>query len=134
MDANIATVLVALIGVIGTTITAIINKKQKVVMQKVEKQNLFVAKEKGLRQKLNQKEKEREETIHDVMLLILDTNISILKNTASKDLVDSEVFKKSEELKQRFNDISESIDDIYREYEIVLEMTNSFQEEIKNNK
>lgn len=132
MDAGVATVIVALLGMIGSLGGAIITKRQKLISQKVEKQNIFITREKGIRQRLNQKEKEREETIHDVMLLILDTNLSILKNTQHGDLVDDEVFKKSEELKKRFNDISNSIDDIYKEYELILEMTKNFQDEVNN--
>lgn len=131
MDAGVATVLVALIGLVSTIVTGIMSKKNKAIAQKVEKQNIFITKEKGIRQKLNQKEKEREETLHEVMLLILDTNLSILKATQNEDLVDDKVFKDAEELKKKFNDISESMDDIYKEYELILEMTKDFQDEVE---
>lgn len=129
MDAGTASVILGIITGIFGVITAIINKRQKSVEKRVEKQALFVRKEKGLRQKLNQKEKEREETIHDVMILILDTNLNILKNQ-NPEIVDDEIFRKSEELKQRFSYLSESIDNIYKEYELVLSMTEEFEADL----
>lgn len=133
MDANVAVVLVAVVTGVFGVITAILNNNQKKVVEKVKKQTLFVKKEKGLKQKLNQKEKEREKTIHDVMLLILDTNLSILKNQ-NPDVVDDEVFKKSDELKARFTEISETIDDLYQQYDIVLSMTEEFENDLVNKK
>lgn len=133
MDAGLTSIILGVITGIFGVITAVINKRQKSVEERVAKQTIFVKKEKGLKQKLNQKEKEREETIHDVMILILDTNLSILKNQ-NPDIVDETVFKKSDELKQRFSDLSESIDDIYKEYELVLSMTEEFETDLKKPK
>lgn len=132
MSPELATVFVALIGALGGIITAVITKRQKVVKATVEKQNIFIEKEKGIRQKLNKKQKEKEDTIHEVMILILDTNMTILKNTQGANKIDEDVIKKSEELKKRFVDLSESMNDIYKEYELVLEMTKSFEDELNN--
>jgi hypothetical protein len=75
------------------------------------------------------KEKERESVIQDILVLILDTNLHILRNTqiAGAVLVDDEVYNKSEELKKKFFIITDSIKEITKEYEMVLDMTNEFK-------
>lgn len=135
MSPELATVIVSVIGLIGTIVTALISKRQKAIKATVDKQNIFINKEKGIRQKLNQKQKEKEDTIHEVMIMILDTNIAILRNNQDNDnLENSEIYQKSEKLKKRFADISDSMDDIYKEYEIVLEMTKTFEAEMNKDK
>lgn len=135
MSPELATVIVSVIGLIGTIVTALISKRQKAIKATVDKQNIFINKEKGIRQKLNQKQKEKEDTIHEVMIMILDTNIAILRNNQDNDnLENNEIYQKSEKLKKRFADISDSMDDIYKEYEIVLEMTKTFEAEMNKDK
>lgn len=132
MSPEIATVLVALIGLMGTLITTVMTKHQKAIKETVEKQNIFIEKEKGIRQKLNEKQKEKEDIIHEVMILILETNMAILRNTQGAEGVDEEVFKRSVELENKFMEISNALDDIYREYELILEMTKSFEDELNH--
>lgn len=132
MSPEIATVLVALIGLMGTLITTVMTKHQKAIKETVEKQNIFIEKEKGIRQKLNEKQKEKEDIIHEVMILILETNMAILRNTQGAEGVDEEVFKRSVELENKFVEISNALDDIYREYELILEMTKSFEDELNH--
>lgn len=132
MSPEIATVIVALIGLMGTLITTVMTKHQKAIKETVEKQNIFIEKEKGIRQKLNEKQKEKEDIIHEVMILILDTNMAILRNTQGAEGVDEEVFRKSMELENKFMEISNALDDIYREYELILEMTKSFEDELNH--
>ena len=112
MSPELATVIVSVIGLIGTIVTALISKRQKAIKATVDKQNIFINKEKGIRQKLNQKQKEKEDTIHEVMIMILDTNIAILRNNQDNDnLENNEIYQKSEKLKKRFADISDSMED-----------------------
>lgn len=132
MSPEIATVLVALIGLMGTLITTVMTRHQKAIKETVEKQNIFIEKEKGIRQKLNEKQKEKEDIIHEVMILILETNMAILRNTQGAEGVDEEVFRKSMELENKFVEISNALDDIYREYELILEMTKSFEDELNH--
>lgn len=132
MSPEIATVIVALIGLMGTLITTVMTRHQKAIKETVEKQNIFIEKEKGIRQKLNEKQKEKEDIIHEVMILILETNMAILRNTQGAEGVDEEVFRKSMELENKFVEISNALDDIYREYELILEMTKSFEDELNH--
>lgn len=139
MDQYLSTVIITLITGVFSVITLIIQRKQDKVINKIDKQKSFIEREKTLKQKLVQKEKEQENVIHDIMMLILDTNLYILKNSSSSigASIDNAVFEKSEELQKKYNQISEDIEDITREYEVVLAMTEEFQEElerIQNNK
>lgn len=133
MDQYLSTVIIAIITGVFSTITLIIQKKQDKVINKIDEQTSFIEKEKDLKQRLSQKQKERDSIIHDMMILILDTNLDILKNSQlGKDvLMDEDVFEKSEILKKRFAEINDSIEDLNKEYDMVLDMTSQFQKEIE---
>jgi len=135
VDQYLSTVIIALITGIFSVITLIIQKKQDKVIGKIDEQTSLIDREKKLKQRLASKEKEREMLIQEMMILILDTNIHILKNTniiSEKDLID-EVYKTTDELKKKFKAISEEIEEINNEYNIVLDISNNIQEDFKRN-
>lgn len=133
MDQYLSTVIIAAMTGIFSIITLIIQKRQDKIINKIDEQTMFIEKEKGLKQKLIQKEKERESVIQEIMILILDTNLHILKNTqiAGATVVDQTVFNRSEDLKQRFSDVSTSIKEITKEYEMVLDMNSILTKELE---
>ncbi len=128
MDQWVATVIVALIGAVGSTITLILQKKQDKVINKIDDQTSFIEKERGLKKRLSQKEKERELVVHEMMILIMDTNLKIVceSHIAGTD-EGKEAQNKAEELKIRYQKITEEIEDIRKEYEIVMDMISQFQ-------
>lgn len=133
MDQYLSTVIIAAMTGIFSIITLIIQKRQDKIINKIDEQTMFIEKEKGLKQKLIQKEKERESVIQEIMILILDTNLHILNNTqiAGATVVDQTVFNRSEDLKQRFSDVSTSIKEITKEYEMVLDMNSILTKELE---
>lgn len=133
MDQYLSTVIIAAMTGVFSIITLIIQKRQDKIINKIDEQTMFIEKEKGLKQKLIQQEKERESIIQEIMILILDTNLHILKNTqiAGATVVDANVYERSEDLKKRFSDTSNAIKEITKEYEMVLDMNNIFTEELK---
>lgn len=134
MDQYLSTVIITLITCVFSVITLVIQKKQDKVINKIDEQTLFIEKEKALRQKLTQKEKDRESIIHEIMILILDTNLYILKNSQINNegsILNDDVFKTSDDLKEKFAKVSDDIETIAKEYEMVLNMTAEFQEELK---
>lgn len=136
MDQYLSTVIIALITGIFSIITLVIQKKQDKVISKIDEQTTFINREKTLKQKLTKKEKERESLIQEMMILILDTNISILKNTDivnDKNSVDK-MYQKSDIIKKKIITLSEEINQINNEYELVLDITNEVQQEIEKNK
>jgi lipopolysaccharide export LptBFGC system permease protein LptF len=133
MDQYISAVIIAAMTGIFSIITIVIQKRQDKIINKIDEQTMFIEKEKGLKQRLIQREKERESIIQEIMILILDTNLHILKNTqiAGATVVDDTVFERSENLKHRFSEVSTSIKEITKEYEMVLDMTNMFNKELE---
>jgi len=131
MDQALSTVIIALITGIFSVITLVIQKRQDKVISKIDQQTTFIEKEKTLKQKLAQKEKEREMIIHEIMILVLDTNLDILKNSQPGDVLDESVFKVSDDLKTRFNKTSDEIKELSKEYEMLLEVASQLQEELE---
>lgn len=131
MDQYLSTVIIAVITGIFSIITLLIQRKQDKVINKIDKQAIFIEREKSLKQKMRQKEKEREMIIHEIMILILDTNLSILKNSSSAAQLDNSIFDKSSDLQNKYNAVSKDIDDIVKEYDMVLSMTEEFQAELE---
>lgn len=133
MDQYLSTIIVAVITGVFSLITIIIQKKQDKVIKKIDEQTLFIEKEKSIKQRLQQKEKERDGIIHEIMILILDTNLKILRNTQVDGtvLIDSDVFELCETLKEKFEDVSHTIEELNKEYAVVLDMTSELQKQIE---
>lgn len=125
MDQYLSTVIIAVITGVFSIITLMIQKKQENVINKIDSQTLFIEKEKTLKQKLTKKQAEQETIIHQIMLIILDTNLHILKNTmiAGAIIPDEKVFEQSAKLKDDFNRITGEIQDISKEYEMLLDLS-----------
>ena len=136
MDQYLSTVIIALITGIFSIITLIIQKKQDKVISKIDEQTTFIDREKSLKQKLAQKEKDRDSLMQEMMVLILDTNIYILKNTDIKesDIPIKDVYDESNKLKERFKSLNEEIEEINDQYSLVLDLTTELQKELERNK
>lgn len=132
MDQYLSTVIVAVITGIFGVITLIIQKRQDKVINKIDEQSSFMNKEKDIRKRLNLKEKECEQLMHEIMILVLDTNLHILKNTQIQgaQIPDDTVFAESDKLKERFEKIRDEIQELDKEYDLVLDMTSQFRQEL----
>lgn len=132
MDQYIATIIVAIITGIFSVATIIIQKRQDKVITKIDEQTAFMDKEQDIRKRLTAKEKEREQLMYEVMILVLDTNLHILKNTESTEdgTTEDAAFNQSENLKLRFKELSDSIKDLNKEYDLILDMTSQFRAEL----
>lgn len=132
MNEYLSTIIIALITGVFSIITVIIQKKQDKVISKIDEQSSFIDREKELKKKLIKKEKEREALIQEIMMLILDTNITILKNTNGDNGASAmkKFIEASDALKTKFDQLSESIEEINKEYSLVLDLTNQMQQEI----
>ena len=134
MDQYLSTVIIALITGIFSIITLIIQKKQDKVIDKIDEQTLFIEKEKALRQKLTAKEKERESLVRDIMMLILDTNLYIMKNNVEKEELLDVTNAEADKLKEKFSKLAEEIEEISKEYELLLDLSEEFQHESEKEK
>ena len=125
MDQYLSTVIIAAITGVFSIVTLLIQKKQDKVINKIDEQTAFIEKEKTLKQARVKKLEERESLIHAIMILILDTNLYILKNTevgGDKKKLHDDVFKKSEELEAKFAQTGEELKAIDKEYELLINL------------
>ena len=136
MNEYMSTVIIALITGIFSIVTLVIQKRQDKVISKIDEQTSFMEKEKDLKKKLDTAEKEKQNIIHDIMIMTLDTNMYILKNASTLDTQDviDECIKRSEELKNRYAKVVETIDDIGKQYDMILDMTSQFMHELEKMK
>ena len=132
MDQYLSGIIVTVLTGIFSVITLLINKDTHKITDKIDEQHNIFDREAEVKAKINEKEKEREMCINDIMMLILDTNISILKSEQFEGhiKINSDVFDQSTQLHEKFNLLTKEIDDLNKEYAIVIEMTSEFKNEI----
>ena len=86
MDQYLSTVIIALITGVFSVITLIIQKKQDKVINKIDEKTLFIDREKNIKKKLNAKQEEKEGLMQEMMILILDSNIELIKNVDASNV------------------------------------------------
>lgn len=130
MDENLSTVIVAAMTGIFSIITLLIRRKDSGVIDKINQQQSFFEREKKLKQELDTKEKILKKIFQDLDLLLVDTNIELIKLHSE---VDSETLNKLQkqhiEIKNKIINITAEIDDITKEYQIVILMTEELRAE-----
>lgn len=130
MNEYLSAIIIAVITGAFSIISLLIQKKSDRVVDKIDEKGAIIKKEKSLKQQLHLKERERERLIHDMTLLILETNINILENTdANSDSIDmNEIKYKSNILKVKFNELTAAINELNKQYELVLDLSHDFQD------
>lgn len=132
MDDNLSTVIIAIITGLFSTVSILIKNRQEKVITKIDEQNQLIEKEKLVKDHLDQLDKECRDIVQDIIVLILDTNLSLLsKHGDFSDAKDLELKSRSEEYKRRLNDVRNSINDLGKEYEMILNVSNLYREELK---
>lgn len=131
MDQYLSAVVVAFITGVFGVIGIIVSKRQDKQLENLDKQTASFNKERDIKQKLLLKEKERETLMYDVMILTLETNLLILKNTHHDPEDDTQVFERSKNLRERYIELTDSIKEAAKEYDIVLEMGSQLRQEMK---
>ena len=115
---------------IFSIITLLIRRKDSGVIDKINQQQSFFEREKKLKQELDTKEKILKKIFQDLDLLLVDTNIELIKLHSE---VDSETLNKLHqqhmEIKNKIITITNEIDDITKEYQIVILMTEELRAE-----
>ena len=131
MDESLSAVIIALITGLFSTVSLLIKTRQEKVITKIDKQNEFIEKEKNLKQHLVQCEKERLMIMQDIIILILDTNLRLLEKNDVIDDVDLLLFDRSKMYKEQLEENSKSLKEFGKEYEILLNLSNLFQQELE---
>lgn len=133
MDQFTSTVICSLIAAVVSIVSLLIQRNQNKVIDKIDEQTMFIEKEKRTRQKLVHKEKERDAIINEMMLMVMETNMMILNNTQIGENVSTEEFEKAVQLKEEYQRVAKEIEDIQKEYDIILDMSSQLQHEMEQN-
>lgn len=133
MDQHFAEIIVVLITGIFSILSIIIQKRQDKIVSSIDKKAIFLEKERALKKKIDDLSRKREMIIHEMMILILDSNLELMKSVeSSKDpLFHDQIYNNANILKDSFEDTNQQIENINNEYQIVIDMAKEAQLEIE---
>lgn len=131
MDQYVASVMVAIITGIFSVVVILVQKRQDKVINELDEKTTFIDKESEVKKRLYLKEKEREKLMYEIMILVLETNLLILKNTDGASLTDQSFFERSKTLHDNYDSVTKNIEEISKEYDLVLEMTAQIRSQLE---
>ena len=132
LDQHFAEIIVVLITGIFSILSIIVQKRQDKIVSSIDKKAIFLEKERTLRKRIDDLSREREVIIHSMMILILDSNIELMKLIDKNDLSSyNPIYDSAVELKQLFDKTNEQLVDINKEYQLVIDMAKEAQAEIE---
>ena len=132
MDVNIATIIITIITGIFSIITIKIQKTEGSLINKIDEQAVFIKKEKAMQQKLLQAEKKRDTIIEQITLFSMKINTHIILSIKGIDeKTISELKQTSIELENSYKEISEYIKTTSNEYELLIDILNAIQDDIR---
>ena len=132
MDDNLSAIIIAVITGLFSTLSLVIKSRQEKVITKIDTQNEIMQKEKALRDHLKECEKARMDAMEEIIVLILDTNLRILERYGNIDeKKDLPLFDRAVINKRRLEEVSNSLKSLSREYEMILDVSTLFQQEVE---
>lgn len=133
MDQYFAEIVVVLITGAFSILSIIVQKRQDKIVSSIDKKTVFMEKERELRKRIDNLSREREDIIHNMMILILDSNLELMRALeSSKDSsLHSQLYENAKSLKESFEKTTEKLEDINKEYQIVNDMAKEAQAEIE---
>jgi hypothetical protein len=132
MDQYLSSIIIAAITAIVSIVTLLINKSNDKITSKIDDQHILVNRETEIKAKISEKEKERIKCINEVMFLILDTNMSILNSEklSTNIEIEDKTYAAAENLHTTFETLTKELQDLDKEYELVVETANEIKDEI----
>ena len=133
MDQALSAVIIAVITGVFSVITLLIQRKQTKDINKIDHQANAIKKEKKLKAEMTKAKEDLSYTINQIMILILDSNLDIMKqtNTANDQSINQSIYD-AEQLKQQYANILNRIKDIDNKYETLLELTQDLNSSSEN--
>ena len=124
MDQALSAVIIAVITGVFSIITLLIQRKQTNDINKIDHQANAIKKEKKLKSELSKCKEDLNSTINQIMILILDSNLDIMKqiNVSDTQTINQNIYE-AEQLKQQYNLILSQIKDLNQKYDTLLELT-----------
>lgn len=131
MDPGFAMLFVAIIGGVFSILAVKIQKNQSKLMEKIDKQSVFIDKEKEIRQELVQAEKERDSYVEQMTILSMNINIQLVRSVQDIDpRILQDLNETSKELAAAYKESTEKIRNISIKYESLISMSSVLQSEI----
>lgn len=133
MDQYFAEIVVVLITGAFSILSIIVQKRQDKIVSSIDKKTVFMEKERELRKRIDNLSREREAIIHSMMILILDSNLELMKTLESSNgsSFHNQLYENAKTLKESFEKTTEQLEDINKEYQIVNDMAKQAQAEIE---
>lgn len=138
MDENITEIIIALITGMFSILMIITNRRNDKVTDNIEKKSVLLSKREVIKSKMDMIARDREMIIHSMMVLILDSNIEVMKimdaSTNEKSEVHKRIYNDAEDLKKQFDDTSARLKDIENDMNMIQELISEDQESQTGNK
>lgn len=132
MDPNIATIIVAVFTGIFSVITLLIQKDQRKLLSKIDEQTVFMEKEKAIKQRISELNRQRDIYIQEMTLLKLDAILRVvISDTCPTQSNIDDIITKTTEIETKYNNVIEEIGDANKEYELIINMGNEFKDLMK---
>ncbi len=130
-DMDLLTIINTVITGIITITVLILKFKNKKMESVISEQNIFIEREQEIKRSLYEKEKEQNDIIHEAILSIYDSDITIMEHIDVKP----EVFERTNEqykiLKQKYIENSSAIKDILKEYDMIIDMNTEYRKQLE---
>jgi hypothetical protein len=132
MDPNVATVIVALFTGIFSIITLLIQKDQRELLSKIDEQTVFMEKEKAIKQRISELNRQRDIYIQEMTLLKLDAILRIVLSDIKIQQSDiNDIMERISSIEVKYSNILKDIADANKEYDIIINMGNEFKDMMK---
>lgn len=133
MNEHLATVVIALIGGIVSIVTIIIQKNNSGTIKDINDQMAMIEDENELKKKIDDIKKDMEETIYNMQILLVDTNICMLNDNHDVEKIKS-LTERADELKKNYVKLNEKFDEYLKEYQMVLKYNSALQRGLQQNR
>jgi hypothetical protein len=135
MDQNVAAIIVAIFTGIFSIITLLIQKDQRKLLSKIDEQTVFMEKEKAIKQRISELNRQRDIYIQEMTLLKLDAILRVvLSDPCAVQANIDDIVTKTSEIETKYKDVLEEIIDANKEYELIINMGNEFKDMMNEKK
>ena len=112
MDPNVATIIVAVFTGIFSVITLLIQKDQRKLLNKIDEQTVFMEKEKAIKQRISELNRQRDIYIQEMTLLKLDAILRVvLSDPCAAQANIDDIISKTSEIESKYIEVIEDIVD-----------------------
>ena len=129
----ITPVLLAIVTGVFSVITIKVQRGQDKVINQIDERTVFMEKEKSIKQEKMKIEDKKDAIMKEIIILLLESDMALLKNTAPDEDFTRKLVTKSESLMKSYNDIESEMIDINKKWDLLLSMSDSFNRSSKNN-